>query len=38
MRDIFIGGRYRHFKGFIVTVLAVGTHTETEEKNGRVFV
>lgn len=32
MRKLDISKRYRHFKGFEVTILAVGTHTETNEK------
>lgn len=31
MRKLDINKRYRHFKGFEVTILAVGTHTETNE-------
>lgn len=31
MRKLDISKRYRHFKGFEVTILAVGTHTETGE-------
>ena len=32
MRKIDLSKRYRHFKGFEVTILALGTHTETNEK------
>ena len=32
MRDIKIGSRYKHFKGFEAVVITVGTHTETGEK------
>lgn len=32
MRELDIRKRYRHFKGFEVTILALGTHTETNEK------
>ena len=31
MREIKVGGRYRHFKGGEYKVLAIATHTETEE-------
>ena len=31
MREIKIGGTYRHFKGGEYTVLALATHTETGE-------
>lgn len=31
MRKLDISKRYRHFKGFEVTILALGTHTETNE-------
>ena len=30
-RKVVIGGKYRHFKGFIATVHYIATHTETEE-------
>ena len=32
MREIKVGGRYRHFKGGEYTVLALATHTETGER------
>ena len=32
MREIKPGTKYRHFKGHIVEVLDIATHTETEEK------
>ena len=32
MRKIDLSKRYRHFKGFEVTILSLGTHTETNEK------
>nr|DAP82677.1 MAG TPA: Protein of unknown function (DUF1653) [Caudoviricetes sp.] len=32
MRMIVIGGVYRHFKGFRVTVLNIAIHTETGEQ------
>lgn len=30
-REIKIGGKYHHFKGFIAKVIAVAKHTETGE-------
>lgn len=32
MREICIGGRYRHFKGNRYEVVAVARHSETEEE------
>ena len=32
MRDVTIGGPYRHFKGAIYNVLAVARHTDTLEE------
>lgn len=32
MRRIFIGKRYKHFKGKIYMILAIATHSETNEK------
>lgn len=32
MREIKVGGLYRHFKNKNYRVIAVATHTETEEK------
>ena len=31
-REIFVGRKYRHFKGFIAKVIAVARHTETGEE------
>ncbi|HIU22327.1 MAG TPA: DUF1653 domain-containing protein [Candidatus Fimihabitans intestinipullorum] len=31
MREIKVNGTYRHFKGHIITVLAIAKHTETME-------
>lgn len=31
-RKVYVGKRYRHFKGFEVEVIATATHTETNEK------
>ena len=31
MRKIKVGCRYRHFKGHIITVIAIAKHTETME-------
>ncbi len=31
-REIKIGGKYRHFKGMIVVVIAIATHSETLEQ------
>ena len=30
-REIFVGRKYRHFKGFIAKVITLATHTETGE-------
>ena len=30
-RDLYVGGTYRHFKGFIAKVLTVAIHSETQE-------
>lgn len=44
MRDVVIGGTYRHFKNHIVNVITVGTNSETEEEmvvynhNGKVWI
>ena len=32
MRRIFVGKRYKHFKGKIYTILAIANHSETDEK------
>lgn len=32
MENVKIGGRYRHFKGFEITVLDIAKHTETGEE------
>lgn len=32
MEELVIGGTYRHFKGNLYKVLAVATHSETEER------
>ena len=32
MRRIFVGKRYKHFKGKIYTILAIANHSETGEK------
>ena len=32
MRRIFVGKRYQHFKGKIYLILAIATHSETNEK------
>ena len=45
-REVHEGERYRHFKGGVYTVIAIGTHTETMEEmvfyrsdeNGSVWV
>ena len=31
-RRIFVGKRYRHFKGKMYRVIAIAEHTETREK------
>ena len=30
-REIFVGRKYRHFKGFIAKVIKIAIHTETGE-------
>ncbi len=32
MREIKVGKKYKHFKGNMYEVIAIGTHSETNEK------
>lgn len=32
MRKVKVNGKYRHFKGNIITVIAIAKHTETMEQ------
>lgn len=32
MREVKVNTKYRHFKGHIVEVIGIATHSETEEK------